>query len=406
MLLTIAWRNIWRNPSRSLLVIVAIALGIWAAMFMSGFASGLAQSYIDNAIADRVSHLQIHHPQFDQDQDIRFTIDSSRNIDQYLQQKTALQYSKRTLVTAMIASSKASRGIQLVGILPEQESSVTDLSEKIVEGAYFAGEQKNQLLISTRIAKKLDAKLRSRLVVTFQDKARNITSAAFRVSGIFESGNNAYDDSKVFVRQGDLQRLIDGGSADHSVHEIAIYLEEPNSLNTLQAELQQQFPGLTIDNYREIAPDVQLYESMIGSISMIYLTIIMLALVFGIINTMLMAVLERFKELGMLMAIGMNKVRLFFMIVLETLFLSLAGAPLGILLGWGTLTYFGNYGLNLSAFSSTMKMYGISQIVHLEVSPELYVQVAISVSITAIIASIYPALKAIRLNPVEAIRKM
>lgn len=407
MIPLLAWRNIWRNPTRSLVVILAIGLGIWAAMFMSGFATGMAQSYIDNAIADRISHLQIHHPDYGQDKDAQFTIAPDNQIYDFLEeQSTTAHFSPRTLVNGMIASSKASRGVQIVGIQPYAETSVTGLETKLIEGDYFGSDRKNQLLISKRIADKLDAKIRSRLVLTFQDINRNITSAAFRVAGIFESGNNAYDEANVFIRQADLQRLISTDSLQQPVHEIAIYLEDANQVIPLQKDLQKQFPGLSIENYREIAPDVQLYESMIGSVSMIYLFIIMLALVFGIINTMLMAVLERIKELGMLMAIGMNKVRVFFMIVLETVFLSLVGAPLGILLGWLSIAYVGKYGLDLSAFSSAMKMYGLSQVIYFEVDPGLYGQVAIAVTITAIIASIYPALKAIRLKPVEAIRKI
>jgi len=407
MIPLLAWRNIWRNPTRSVVVILAIGLGIWAAMFMSGFATGMAQSYIDNAISDRVSHLQIHHPEYAKDKDAQFTVGPAGQVGSYLErQASGAHYSPRTLVSGMIASSKASRGIQVVGIKAAREAAVTGLGEKIIEGEYFASDRKNSLLISSRMADKLDAKIRSRLVLTFQDMNRDITSAAFRVSGIFESGNNAYDDAYVFVRQTDLQRLIRTEEASRPVHEIAIYLEEAQEVDRLQAALQNQFPNTLVENYRQIAPDVQLYESMIGSVSMIYLAIIMLALVFGIVNTMLMAVLERVKELGMLMAIGMNKVRVFFMIVLETVFLSLVGAPLGMLLGWASIAYVGEYGLDLSAFSSTMKMYGLSQVVYFEVDPSLYGQVAVAVTLTAITASIYPALKAIRLKPVEAIRKI
>lgn len=403
----LAWRNIWRNPTRSLVVILAIGLGIWAAMFMSGFATGMAKSYIDNAIADRVSHLQIHHPEYKVDQDAQYIIAEANELDNYLQQKGAsLHQSSRTMGNGMIASSKATRGIQIAGIVPAQEEGVTHLNEKLIEGDYFTKDRKNQILISKRIAEKLGLKIRSRLVLTFQDLNRDITSGAFRVSGIFESGNNAYDEAIVFVQQKDLQRLMGTDSIHQPVHEVAIYLDEPDQVDSLQSELQAQFPNLQIENYREIAPDVQLYESMIGSVSMIYLTIIMLALVFGIINTMLMAVLERVKELGMLMAIGMNKLKVFGMILLETIFLSLVGAPLGMLLGWGTALYLGNYGLDLSAFSNSLKMYGLSQVIYFDVEPGLYMQVAIAVTITAIVSAIYPALKAIRLKPVEAIRKI
>ncbi|MEM1124606.1 MAG: FtsX-like permease family protein, partial [Bacteroidota bacterium] len=158
--------------------------------------------------------------------------------------------------------------------------------------------------------------------------------------------------------------------------------------------------------YREISPEVQLYESQIDISSAIFTTIFMLALIFGIINTMLMAVLERNRELGMLMAVGMNKRKVFGMIVLETLFLGVFAAPIGLLLGWLTITYFGNTGIDLSAFSSSMEQFGLETQVYTELPAKYYVSLALSVLVTAILAALYPAWKAISLRPVEAIRKI
>lgn len=412
MIPNLAWRNIWRNPTRSAVVIIAIALGIWAAMFMSGFATGMAQSYINNSIANRISHLQIHHPEYQLDKETAFYIPEITALQDALEsQPFPLNYSFRTLANGMIASSKSSRGIQINGIVPEREDEVTSLQNKVTEGDFFTKKGKNQLLISTSLAKKLGVKLRSRLVLTFQDVNRDITSAAFRVTGLFDTGNTPFDESLVFVRQADLDKLLRGSgeeaeSSTKLVHEVAIFLEDADKLPLLEAELNSSFPKLEIQNYRALSPDVQLYESMIGSISMIYLVIIMLALIFGIINTMLMAVLERTRELGMLMAIGMNKVKVFGMILFETLLLCMVGMPLGILLGGITTAYVGRYGLDLSAFSSSLKMYGLSDMIYFDLDPTVYWQVAISVSLTALLAAIYPALKAIRLKPVEAIRKI
>jgi len=409
MIPILAWRNVWRSPTRSLVVILAIALGIWAAMFMSGFATGMAQSYIDNSISSLISHIQIHHPEFKEEEDVQYQLQDLQAIQEVLDGVEGAYYSFRTVSNGMIASSKSSRGIKIRGIEPGSEQSVNGIGDKMIEGDYFGKDRKNQLLISQRMAEKLGAKIRSRLVLTFQDEDREITAAAFRVVGIFDSKNNPFDDSHIFVQQADLIRLLSTQEPDpqHSfIHEVAILLPGAEQMEVLQKKLQEVAPEMLVENYREIAPDVQLYESMIGSMSLIYLVIIMLALVFGIINTMLMAVLERIKELGMLMAIGMNKFKVFSMIVLETILLSLIGAPLGMLLGGLTVELIGKYGLNLSAFSSSLQMYGLSDVVYFSVAPHVYGQVAISVALTAIVASIYPALKAIRLKPVEAIRKI
>ena len=121
---------------------------------------------------------------------------------------------------------------------------------------------------------------------------------------------------------------------------------------------------------------------------------------------MLMAVLERVKELGMLMAIGMNKMRVFSMVVLETLYIALVGAPIGILLGYITTQYLNRVGINLSNWSRALEEFGMKDIVRPSIEPSMIVTVAIAVFITAVLASIYPAFKAIRLRPVEALRKL
>ncbi|NET35495.1 MAG: FtsX-like permease family protein [Cyanothece sp. SIO1E1] len=132
----------------------------------------------------------------------------------------------------------------------------------------------------------------------------------------------------------------------------------------------------------------------------------MLALTFGIINTMLMAVLERIRELGMLMGIGMNKLKVFMMIMLEAVFLGAVAAPIGLTLGFVTIYFLGSSGLDLSMYSDSLEMYGMSPIVYFDVPGKVYWQIPVFVACTAILAALYPAYKAIKLKPVEAIRKI
>jgi putative ABC transport system permease protein len=170
--------------------------------------------------------------------------------------------------------------------------------------------------------------------------------------------------------------------------------------------LKTIFPDRAVENYREISPDVQLYESQIDISATVFIFIFMLALIFGIINTMLMAVLERTRELGMLMSIGMNKFKVFFMIVTETMMLGVMGTPIGLFLGWLTVSYFKEDGLDLSEFSGGMEQFGISTIIIPEFDNGLVIQLSLAVLITAILASLYPAYRAVSLRPVEAIRKI
>lgn len=409
MLTLLAWRNIWRNPTRSLVVIFAIAIGILAALFMTGFATGMIRSYIDSTIATVVSHLQIHHPEYAKERDVRLDIpETARMLELFQKEDKIKAFSPRTLASGMVSSAKTSRGILIKGILPESEASVGELDENIREGAFFESGRSNQIVMGQKLAEKLQVRLRSKVVLTFQDLEGNITTGAFRITGLYNSNNTVFDEGNVFVLQEDLSRLLAGSHPLPAapVHEIAVLCQNPEAIEPVQQLLKTAFPAALTENYREIAPELQLYESQIKSVSLIYLTVIMLALIFGIINTMLMSVLERFRELGMLMSIGMNKTKVFGMIVLETVLLSLAGAPLGLLAGALLIRYFGIYGLDLSAFAKSLNQYGMGTEVFFEVEPSVYWQTALLLVITAFLAALYPAFKAIRLNPVEAIRKI
>ncbi len=405
MMLSFAWRNVWRNPVRSIVVIGAIGIGVWATIFMTGFATGMANGYVDNTVANIVAHLQIHQPEFLKDEEVQYALPRGISAHEIEDMPEVKAVSARTIANGMIASSKGARGIRIRGVIPEAEEKVSGIADKIVEGNYLLENQRNPVLISSALAEKLGLRLRSRLVLTFQDKSGEIISSAFRVSGIFKTSNKAFDESIAFVLQTDIAELIAPGEAGFA-HEIAILVHQTDQLATFQQKLQNTFPNLAIRSYGEIAPELKMYESQIEYVSFIYLFIIMLALVFGIINTMLMAVLERVRELGMLMAVGMNKARIFLMIVWETCFLGLIGGPLGLALGGLTIAWLGQYGIRLSMFSESLRMYGMSEVVFFQVDPALYWQTPIGVVVTALLASIYPAWKATRLRPVEAIRKI
>ncbi len=408
MIPIIAWRNIWRSRTRSLVVIGAIAIGVWAALFMTGFATGMARGYVRAAVDNIVSHVQLHHPEFKKDYDAKFMIDNTSSVVEQLRQLDQIKaLSARAVVNGMASTPKGARGVQIKGVDPEQEASVTTLREKIVEGNYFQPERRNEVLVSSALAERLHVKMRSKIVLTFQEISGELTTGAFRVGGIFDTGNKPFDETHIFVEHADLAALLAPNSpADEIAQEVAVLLNDPRSADAVRDTLRQLLPGVMPETYHEISPDLEMYESQINTVSFIYLGIIMLALVFGIVNTMLMAVLERYREIGMLMAIGMNKTRVFFMIVFEALMLGLVAAPLGMLLGWVSMLYLGSRGINLSAYSESLRLYGLEQIIYFELPTEVYWQAGTFVMITALIASLYPAWKAVSLRPVEAIRKI
>lgn len=405
MIIKIAWRNIWRSKLRSFTVMGAVIVGVWALIFLLSFTAGFINAYINSAIENELSHLQLHHPDFKEDQEVVYNLQEATAIATTLNQLEGVAaHTARSLNNGMLATSKGSRGIQIRGIQPSKEAKVTQLKEKIVAGNYFGTSNKsNPIIISQRLAEKLDLKIKSKVVLTFQQADGELTSAAFKVIGLYETGNALFEEMMVFVEQKDLSRLL---GADNLVHEIAVLLEDVQQLDSIQQQLTQQFPTALVESYKQISPDVNLYESQMAVSTYLIVFIVMLALIFGIINTMLMAVLERTRELGMLMAVGMKRQQVFGMVVLETLFLALVAAPIGLFLGYLMVSYYGYNGLDLSAYAAGMDKFGMSDKVYLTLDVASFFIVTIAVAITAILASLYPALKATRLKPVEAMRHL
>jgi len=405
MLFTVAWRNIWRSKTRTLVVIGSTIVGIWALVFLLGFFEGQVQNYMGSVIQNETSHLQYHHPNFKDDFESALVIPGAATITETLAQDNEVEaFTSRVILNGMLASSAAAQGVMAIGVDADAEQAVTNLNDKIIEGQPLTGDKKNQLLISQRMAEKLKVKLRSKVVLTFQTAEQEISSAAFRVAGIYKSNKRLNDELYIFANISDLRRLA--VLPDDAAHEIAVVLDDFEQVESKTISLSENSGEVLVENYRQLSPDLELMNSQIKINMTVMIVIFMLALIFGIINTMLMAVLERMRELGMLMAIGMNKVKIFLMVCLETLMISVIGAPVGIFLGFLTIEFLNRRGISLARWSSALEEFGMSDLVRPALALDNYLMVALAVVITGLLASIYPSLKAIRLRPVEALRKV
>jgi ABC-type lipoprotein release transport system permease subunit len=403
MMLKIAWRNIWRNRVRSLVVIGSIMVGMVAASFLMAFYTSIIEQRIDNVINSEVSHIQFHHPEFREDYESKFFFESESEIlDSLASIAKVKSYASRAITTGMIASSNGSIGGQIIGVDPEDEQILIGLDQHLKDGEYLSNEGRNPLYISESMAEDLNLKVRSKVVITFQDISGEIVSGSFRVCGIYRSGNAMFDERYLFVRKNDLQGLL-GASV---VHEIAVLLNSHEDVDAMTERLSHNFSSYEVLNWVDISPGMNYMISAMDETLRIIVWIILLALGFGIINTMLMAVLERYKEIGMLMAIGMTRLKVFTMVVLETIYLTMIGGPLGLLIGFLIIEYFGKNGIDLSVMSEAMESLGYDTVIYTKLSSAYYMEVLVNIMVLAILASIYPARKAIKLNPVEAIRKI
>jgi ABC-type lipoprotein release transport system permease subunit len=303
----------------------------------------------------------------------------------------------------MVVSANASSGIEIIGIDPGREKKVTTIYQSVCDscGSYFSEDRKNPILVSKRVADKLKVHLRSKVVVRFQDENNNLVDAAFRICGIFNTGNGMFDDREIFVRQSDLSAIL-GKPAP--IHEIAIFLSDPSKMNSIRDRIRHEYPKLLTQSWMETQPELALLVNASDQMMYIFLGIILLALAFGIVNTMLMAVLERTKEIGMLMSIGMSKSMVFRMIMLETVLLTLTGGILGMGLSAGLIAIFHRHGIDLSIVGQGLEALGYESMVYPTITLSFFFVLTIMIIITGILSAIYPARKALSIEPARAIK--
>jgi ABC-type lipoprotein release transport system permease subunit len=410
MLLSIAWKNIWRNKLRSLIVILSITIGLLGGLFYLAFSNGMVQNQIGTSIKTEISNLQIHNPKFLINDEITFTIKSpAEKIEKIKSIEHVKAVASRIKSMAMISSANSGSGVAILGVNVEDEKSISDLPQKIISGDYFETKIRNPIVIGKKLAEKLKVKIKSKIVITIQDVSGNITYGAFKVGGIYNIQNTIFEQANVFVRKDDLANLISFDNKQTS--EIAILVDHNDFTDQVAGELKSIFSSetengeLTIRTWSEINPMLKMLNEMTIQFTMIFVVIILVALSFGIINTMLMAIMERVREIGMLMAIGMSKLKVFLMIMLETILLSITGGVVGLFLSWIVISITNYTGINLSSVAEGLNAIGYSSFVRPELGLFFYFFIATLVILTAMFASILPARKALKLKPSEAIRQ-
>jgi len=381
-------------------VILSVVFGILGGIIMIAMSYGLNEERMNNAVETYLSHVQIHNNLFREDYNIKHTINNLDNLEKSLNEdERVVSYTKRIILNGMLSNSNGSYGIQIKGVNPETEKKVTNTHEKLIEGEYFNTKRDNTILVGKKLADKLNLNLKSKVVITFQDEFNELTSLLYRVEGIYKSGNSRYDESNVFVKNISITKNLPSFSG---IHEIPILLTDIELRNSVKKDLIQLSQNNIVETWDDISKDLAYANEMLAAVLYIFMMIILTGLSFGIVNTMLMAILERKKEIGMLMSIGMNRYKIFLMICFETTFLSMIALPFGLISSYLIVEYYSVVGIDLSIVEAGLENFGVGTRLYLKVPQEQYVVVSIMVFMISIISSIFPSLRALKINPVEA----
>lgn len=402
MLFTLAWRNIWRNYRRSVLVLLSVVIGLIAIILYDSISIGMIQQMLDNQIGAHVSHIQVHKKGFNDNKVIQNYLPDPAKVRQVLAQQAGVaHFSERVITFGIASSATGAAGVSLVGIYSQEEAQITKIKNSLVEGRYL-GEAAHEIVIGKKLAEKLDVGLGDKVVAMASALSGAIGSDVFRVVGIYETFSSEFDKLYAYVYLPNLQQMLEFESQLSEFAVILGNLERQKEVQVaLLRELGDDYEVLT---YKQLLPLLVMQVDVYKETIFIFYAIIGIAMMFGIINTMLMSVFERIHEFGVLMAVGMKNRRLFAMILLEAFLLGISGTVVGAIIGYLIYLPLADSGIDLSAFADGLNSIGSGSVIYPILTPESIVSALFVIPLIAVLGAIYPALRAARLDPITAIR--
>lgn len=413
---TLAWRNIWRNRRRTLITLFSIAFGTLLAVLMTGIGDSSYAEMIDHAARLGGGHVIVQHPDYLELPALDKTVEAPAAALEAIAGEPEVRAAvPRVTGGVMLATSTNNVGAAIIAIDPTREDPTTlGIVDSLVAGEMFTGPADPGIILGKTLAENLDLELGKKVVFTVTDKSGEIANGLARVSGILETGAVEIDANLALMPIDTFRGVL--GYGPDEVTQIAVFVDDHRIAEALSARLQAEYAGqlaasggqpAAVLPWFEASPDLAGFVTMKVTGTIIFEIIVTVLIAAGIFNTLFVSVMERMRELGILAAIGFSSRQLFGLVVWESLWLGLCGIVAGVLLSAGPYWYLSTTGLDTTAM-----MGGNAQISGVTMSPILYVRlypdhalyIALAIVVATVAAGLYPAFKAGRVAPVEAIR--
>jgi ABC-type lipoprotein release transport system permease subunit len=405
----LAWRNLWRNHRRSLIMLSAIALGLWGMIWMTALMRGMVDQMIDSSIKTLSGHIQIHAPEFLDDPSIEHLIPSvsvSPALQTLVAAEDVVAWSERIRVPAVVRSERDVFAITLVGIDPVREQGLSFIGDKLGDGEPLSSVNDKHLIIGKKLLERLKTKLNRRVVVMSQDPENMIAERGFRISGVFDTDLQATETSYIFSGLETVRKMLKMGPG---VSEISLLAHDYRDLTPLldktHAAVENSAADVDVKTWIEQDPYMASMLSVMDGFVLVWFAVIFLALSFGLVNTLLMAVFERTREIGLVQALGMKPPNILFMVLIESIIMLLIGLLAGNLLSWLTILPLQD-GIDVSVVAEGMELAGMSSTLLPAVKMYDVLLANTLVLVLGIVASLFPAWRASRKVPIEAITRV
>ncbi len=407
LLTRLAWRNIWRQRRRTLITAGAMAIGVAFCMAMMALIDGVYADLFDLAVGENLGHAQVHDPDYPGKRAIWESMpDAGSLLAQLDAEPTVVSVTPRVYGHGLIAFTDEAYGAQLIGVDPSREDALTRAVDKIVAGRYLAEAPANEVVLGVGLAERLEVQPGGEVVVVTQAADGSTGNDLFTVVGLLESGSVIQDRGGAWLHLADSQDLL---VMPDQVHEIALQAEDRASIAPMLSALEPTTGehGLLLRSWREINPQLAQMMEMAGASSGIFLFIVFGIAALGVLNTMLMSVFERTRELGVIQALGLRPRQLVALVILETFALTAVAAAVGVPIGLGLDAWLVLYGLDLTAVLDEYSVIGVAYdpVMMGEFHADKVVQTVFGLFVISGLAAIWPAIRAARLRPVEAMRQ-
>jgi len=404
IIVMLAWRNLWRNHRRTIVMLSAISIGAWAMIFMTSLMRGMVNEMLRDGIRALPGHVQVHHPDFRDDPSVENLVGmTAAEIADAFAASGIERYSARVRVPAVISSERESRGVIMLGVDPKREAAIDAVGSKVAEGRALEGIEDNGVIIGRKLADKLDTEIGKRIVLMSQDPDNEVADRGFRIVGLYEANLEAQEEAFVFAGRATVQRMLGIGEY---VSEVAVTGEDYRVVTPLLGSVRA-----ALGDDDEVLPWTELNEylgTMMGVMDgfvLVWVIVIFLALSFGLVNTLVMAVFERVREIGLMLALGMRPSSILGQIIVESLLLLALGLIIGNTLAFASVIPLAD-GIDISIVAEGMEMFGASSLLYPELESQDVVLANIVVLVLGFLASLSPAWRASRYEPVEAITKV
>jgi len=403
--LRMAWRNLWRHKRRTWLTVGAMIFSNLLLVFMISLQFGSYRMMIDNTLKSYTGHMQVQLEGYNDDSKIRNSFDNIIPLAEQLRQTlNTSRVAARGVAFAMTSSEMRSYGLQIVGVEPGYEPEVSTLSGLLKKGQFFSGNNAEEIIIGSILARNLRVDIGAELTLLGSGRDGSFAAGVVLVTGIFESGSNDVDRSMAQIPLGYFQSLFSMGNQGHN---IVINAEDLSLVDVLQSKVSHVIASrkeLVLLDWNQLQPGLQqaIQADMFSAWFMYAILIVLVA--FSVLNTQLMSVLERTREFGIMMALGVKPVRLGALVITETTLMSTLGLAIGAGLGallayYLSLVGFSYPGMEEMAgkFNLPDRMYPSLSLLSVFLGPCI-------VFICSLLASVYPALRLFFLHPVSAMR--